>query len=83
MIELTVESGVGNDEDPDPVVIMERSVDGKTWTDGRARKIGKKGKYKNRLIWRRNGRAARFELFRFTTSAKVKIVFIKLEANIK
>ena len=78
-IELTIESGVGNEND---VIRMERSIDGKTWTDGRTRKIGSVGKNKNRLIWRRNGRAARFELFRFTTSAKAKIVFIKLEANI-
>ena len=81
-IELTVESGVGNDIDESPLISMERSLDGKTWSPRRERKIGKKGQYGRRSIWRRNGRAARFEVFKFTMSAKVKVVFIKLEANI-
>lgn len=83
-VELTCESGVGNDVDPDPMVSMDRSVDGgKTFTPRRERRLGKKGENKKRQIWRKNGRAARFELFRFTTSAKVKIVFIKLEADVR
>lgn len=82
-MELTVESGVGNDVDEDPGVWLERSVDGgKTWSDPITRKLGKKGEYKHRVIWRRLGRAARFEVFRFSMSAKVKPVFIKLEADI-
>lgn len=83
MIELTMESGTGNFDDPEPKIRMERSVDGKTWYDSRTRNIGKVGEFKKRAIWRRNGRAARLELFRFLTSAKVKIVMAKLEANIK
>jgi len=33
-------------------------------------------------IWRRNGRAARFEVFRFTMSDSVKPVIIQLTAEI-
>lgn len=83
-IEMTCESGVGNDVDLDPMVSMDRSVDGgKTFTPRRERRLGKKGENKKRQIWRRNGRAARFELFRFSISAKVKKVFIKLEADVE
>jgi hypothetical protein len=81
-IELTVESGVGNDDVINPAMTMERSSDGKTWSDPRSRSIGKIGDYKRRAIWRRNGRVGRFELFRFTLSDQVKPVIIQLTADI-
>lgn len=81
-IELTVESGVGNTNSVDPVIAMDRSQDGKTWSDQRLRKIGKVGEYSRRAIWRRNGRASRFEVFRFTLSDPVKPVVIQLTAEI-
>jgi len=79
-LELTMESGVGNSDNPDPTVRMARSLDGKTYTDDRTRKVGKVGKFNTRQIWYKNGYAARFELFRFTMSAKVKAVIIQLIA---
>lgn len=81
-LELTVESGVGNQDVVDPVITLERSRDGKTWDDPRPRSIGKIGEYNRRAIWRRNGRASRFEIFRFTLSDAVKPVIIQLTANI-
>ncbi len=81
-LELTVESGVGNDAVADPQITLERSQDGKTWSDPISRSIGKIGEYSRRAIWRRNGRAARFEVFRFTLSDAVKPVIIQLTANI-
>ena len=81
-LELTVESGVGNDAVPDPQIVLERSQDGKTWSDPISRSIGEIGQYNRRAIWRRNGRASRFELFRFTLSDAVKPVIIQLTANI-
>lgn len=81
-IELTVESGVGNSSAVDPQVGLERSVDGKIWSDARYRSIGKVGEYNRRVIWNRNGRASRFELFRFTISDPVKPVFIQMTADI-
>lgn len=83
MIELTIESGVGNTDDPDPLISMDRSLDGKTFTPRRERRMGKVGEFKARQIWYKNGNARRFELFRWTISAKVKKVIIKLEANVK
>tara|TARA_R110000803_G_scaffold116412_3_gene184980 strand:- start:1494 stop:2948 length:1455 start_codon:yes stop_codon:yes gene_type:complete len=81
-IELTLEAGVGNVDDTDPVISMSRSTDGKTWTPRRERRLGKLGEYGKRAIWRRNGRAASYEVFRWSISSKVKKVFIKLEADI-
>jgi hypothetical protein len=81
-LELTVESGVGNFDAPDPQITLERSKDGKTWSGPIARSIGKIGEYSRRAIWRRNGRASRFEIFRFTLTDAVKPVIIQLTANI-
>lgn len=82
-MELVVESGVGNKDVPDPSISMSRSLDGKTFTNPRTRKTGKIGKFDRRVIWRRNGRAARFEVFKWTMSDRVKWVLITAWANIK
>lgn len=82
-IELTVESGVGNESSVDPQIGMARSRNAKTWSDTRYRSMGKVGQYNHRAIWRRNGRASRFELFRFTMSDPVKPVIIQLTADIE
>jgi len=81
-IELTVESGVGNAAAPDPKITMTRSLNGKTWTAPRIRSLGRIGKYGHRVIWRRNGQAQRFEIFRFQMSDPVRPVFIKLDADV-
>jgi hypothetical protein len=81
-MELTVESGVGNDDCKEPMITMARSLDGKTWYDERTRSIGKLGEYRRRAIWRRNGRASRFEVFRFRMSDPVKFAVLQLTANV-
>ena len=81
-LELTMEAGVGNEAVVNPQIMMDRSTDGgKTFVDQRTRSIGKIGQYNKRTIWRRNGRAARFEVFRFTLSDAVKPVIIQLTAD--
>jgi hypothetical protein len=82
-IEMTVESGVGNADAIDPQIGMARSKNGKIWSDTRYRSLGKIGEFDHRPIWRRNGRASRFELFRFTMSDPVKPVLIQLTADIE
>jgi hypothetical protein len=82
-IELTMEAGVGNAAAVYPQVIMDISSDGgKTFRDERSRSVGKIGEYNKRSIWRRNGRVARFDVFRFTFSEPVKPVIIQLTADI-
>lgn len=82
MIELTIESGVGNSDRPDPVISMDISDDGKTFTYERSRSMGKVGEYDRRAIWYRNGRAPRFRVLRFKMSDPVKPVIIKCEASV-
>lgn len=82
-MEMTVESGVGNSESVEPQIGMSRSKNGKTWADTRYRTLGRIGEFDHRAIWRRNGRAARFELFRFTMSDPVKPVLIQLTAEVQ
>lgn len=83
-LELTIESGVGNDDVEDPKMRMDRSTDGgKTFVDSRTRSMGKKGEFDRRVIWRRLGRASRFEIFRFTLTDAVKPVIIMLTAEME
>ncbi len=83
MLELTVESGVGNDAVPNPQITLEISLDGgKTYRDGKSRFIGKKGEYTKRVIWRRLGRVPRFAVFRFTLSEAVDPAILQLTADI-
>jgi len=81
-LELTIASGWGNDEVEDPKMRLDISQDGMTWSDDRTRHMGKKGEYSRRVIWRRNGRTARFDIFRFTLSDPVKPVIAQLTADI-
>lgn len=80
-IELTMESGVGSLTE-NPVVRMSRSVNGRTFTRERSRSIGLIGKYGLRQIWHKCGMASRFEIFKFTITDKVKVVIMKLEADL-
>lgn len=82
MIELTVESGVGNGDEPDPVVSLDVSENAKTFTYERTRGMGKIGEYNRRAVWYRNGGFPRFVIFRFKFSDPVKPVIIKCEAHV-
>lgn len=79
MLELTVESGVGNEEVPNPVMSMSASSDGKTFSAERTRYLGKVGEYGRRVVWYKNGRFDRFVVLLFRLSEPVKSAFIKLE----
>jgi hypothetical protein len=81
-LEVTMESGVGNDASDNPQIRMSQSRDGKTFSDERSRAIGRIGEYNRRCIWRRLGRVPRFRLFKFVLSDAVKPVFIRLDADL-
>jgi hypothetical protein len=82
MLEATIESGVGNSDVTDPQLRMERSLDGKNWTDPRQASMGKAGEYQKRQIWYKLGRGARFEYFAFETSEKCKFALIRVDAKV-
>jgi hypothetical protein len=83
-LELTTESGVGNDEVEEPKIRLDISENGgKTFKQDRTRNMGKKGEYSRRTIWRRLGRVSRFVIFRFTLSDAVKPVIIQLTNEVE
>jgi len=82
MIELTIESGIGDLEVEDPQISMALSKDGKTFNYERNRSMGKIGEYGRRVVWRKNGRFPRFCVPQFRISDPIKPVVMKLEANI-
>lgn len=82
MIEITIESGVGNSERADPLISMDISDDAKTFKYERSRSMGKVGEYNRRAVWYKNGRSPRFRIFRFKMSDPVKPVIIKCEAQV-
>jgi hypothetical protein len=82
-IELTCESGVGNTDEPDPVIRKSFSDDGFIFTSEAPRALGKEGEYKKRQVWKRQGQAPRFRVERFSMSDPVKAVIIKLEAELE
>lgn len=84
LLEVTVESGVGNSACPNPQIRLQVSRDGgKTWSDERSRSIGAIGQYNRRAVWRRNGRSSRFDVYRLLMSDPVKPVILQLTAQIE
>ena len=82
-IEITIESGVGNDDRPDPQIGLSFSDDGgASFSFELSRSMGKIGEYRARQIWNKQGRAPRFRMYKITMSDPVKFVLILLTANI-
>lgn len=78
-LELTMESGSGDVNTPDPQIRLATSKDGRTFADERTRGFGGIGKTRKRAIWRRNGRFDRYMVLRFTMTDPVNPTIIKLE----
>ena len=82
-IELTTESGVGNEAQPEPEIRMSTSVDGKKFNNPIPALMGKIGEYDVRQIWRRLGRFPRFGVLLFEFSDPCKFRALKLRMNVK
>jgi len=81
-LELTMQPGVGTATTPNPQIRLSRSTDGgATFSDELSRAIGKVGDRKARTIWRRLGRADRWQMFRFEMSDPVKPAIAMLQAR--
>ena len=81
-VELTMESGVGNETQTDPEIRMSTSVDGKKFNDPIPAPLGKIGEYNIRQIWRKCGRFARFGVLLFEFSDPCKFRALKLEMKV-
>ena len=74
--ELDLEAGVGNDDAPDPDVMLRWSDDGgHTWSNEHWRKAGVAGDFGKRVRWQRLG-AARDRVYEVSGSDPVKIALI-------
>lgn len=83
MLELTTESGVGNDLAANPQVAMDYSDNGgKTFKPRLTRSLGKIGEYDARAIWYRLGSFSRYRIFRWELTDPVKPVIIGATAEI-
>lgn len=82
-VELTMESGVGNTEQPDPQIRMSHSKDAKKFSDEISRSVGEVGEFRRRQIWRGLGRFPRMGVIKWRFSDPCKFAVIKLTVGIK
>lgn len=80
--ELTMESGVGNDDEPDPQIRLRTSRDAKKFSDSIAQSVGGVGSFESRQIWRRLGRFARMSVLKWEFSAPCKFSVLKVMVGI-
>ena len=76
--ELTMESGVGNDVEPDPQIRLRTSPDAKRFNESIAKSVGKVGEFGARQIWRKLGRFARMSVIKWEFSAPCKFSVLKV-----
>jgi hypothetical protein len=75
-LRLAMETGVGNADDPDPLITMRMSKDGgHNWTDWLEASIGRIGEYGLGVEWRRLGTADQV-VFHVRVTSKVKKAII-------
>lgn len=82
-VELTMESGVGNEAQPNPEIRISTSRDGKKFNDPIPMPVGKVGEFDIRQVWRRLGRFPRFGVLLFEFSDPCKFRALKLRMNVK
>ena len=79
--EATFEAGVGLINQQEPVVRMDYSDDGRTFSNETQRSIGKVGEYGQRAVWRRQGRFPVSRTVRLTMTDPVKGNLIRIAAT--
>lgn len=79
--EATFEAGVGLTDGTDPIVRLDFTDDGRTYSNETRRSIGKIGEYGQRAIWRRQGRFPVARSVRLTITDPVKANLIRLAAT--
>lgn len=82
-IELHCETGVGNDDAPDPQAIMQYSKDGgRTYSNELWRTMGKVGKYLTRAVWRPTVEFRQLQV-RFTLPDPTRRLVMSYNADIR
>jgi hypothetical protein len=82
-VELLMESGTGNSDEPDPQIRMSVSDNAYTFSDPITSAVGRVGEYQIRQIWRRLGRFRRYMIMKFEFSSPCKFAAIKLMIRVR
>lgn len=81
-VELFMETGVGNEDDPDPQLRLDYSDNGgKTYTSEISRSMGRVGEFQTRVLWDRMGQIQISRELRWKTTAPVRVSIYALFAN--
>ena len=81
--EVTTETGVGNDADDDPQIMLQYSDDGgHNWSNELWRGLGAQGERRNRSVWRKLGQF-RVRQMKLTISAAVQRLVISYWADLR
>lgn len=80
-IEVVIDSGQGLINGDDPFLFMQYSDDGRVYTSPRSRNAGAVGEYSKKLCWHQLGMTERYRIFKFTCSADVRWVILKVLIN--
>jgi hypothetical protein len=67
----------------DPVVWTSYSVDGETWSQERARRVGGQGQRGKRIVWMGQGCMQQWRIQRFRGTSDAHIAFARLEAQLE
>lgn len=81
-IELFMETGLGNADDPNPMIRMDYSDDGsKTYSSELFRPVGKVGEFRQKIKWPRLGRIPNSRVLRWKYTEKTKLNLYALFGN--
>lgn len=67
----------------DPVIWTSYSIDGETWSQERACKVGKQGDRTRRIVWLRQGSMRNWRIQRFRGTSDAHIAIARLEVQIE
>ena len=79
LVALTGRVAIGTD----PVIATSYSVDGQSWSQDRAIRVGTTGNTKKRLTWFQQGHMRNWRIQRFRGDSQAHISFVRLEAQLE
>lgn len=79
LVALTGDVALGDD----PLIATEYSLDGKTWSQPRYIRAGRRGERSKRLVWDRQGSFKNWRVQRFTGDSRAHLSFAALQARME
>lgn len=81
--EMAMATGVGNDATAQPVVSHRFSSNGINFGSYFTRKMGGKGEFNTRVMWRRMGKIEKQRVLEFSTNEPCETTFYRIEAEVE